>query len=815
MAGALEGVRVIELAEGVSGPYCGKLFADFGADVIKVEPPHRGDVTRVWGPFPNDEPHPEKSGLFFFLNTNKRGITLDVSSANGREALLDLVRHADLLIENQRPRQMRNWRLDYESLAAANPGLVMVSITPFGQTGPYSDWHAHDLNAYHLTGTGHRYCGRPGEPPLEHGTFTAEFYGAIAGAAWGMAALYGRELAGGGQQLDVSCAEVMAAVFVGAQNIGGYAQDGVFERRTGVGMPLGAPATILPCQDGYVWMLALEAGQWAGLARVMGDPDWTQLEMFQDMFVRAQNAEAMYPLIQQWTMEHGKREIMERCQAEGCPTTAVLTVAEAAEHPHLQERGYVVEVAHPALGVVRDLGAPFRLPDSPGGPERPAPLLGQHNDEVFGEVPARSQQPGPPLRSRDQGAALPLQGVRVANFGWVWAGPVVGQTLAFLGAEVYKIESRARIDINRTLPPFAEGVRDPDRSLQNHAGWAGNGSVTLNLKKPEARELACRLVATCDVVIENFGPGAMDDLGLGYEALRAVRPDLVMLSMPAAGLTGPMMDVRTYGMSLTSLTGLDSVTGYAGGPPVPVENAFSDPYNGILGAFAVLVALRHRDRTGRGQHIDYSQQEAIMQMMGPPFMDYVLNGRVQGTIGNGHPLGVGAPHGVFPCAGGGFDKPTAGDRWISIAVLTDDEWRGLVEAMGSPVWASAPAFADAASRVKHLDALHERIAAWTREFDDYELAQRLQDHGVAAAPVLNVADLLRDPHYRQRGTFIEVQHPLGFRETIYGAYVKMSRSRPTVRPGPYIGQDNDHVFRELLGLPEEDYRRLIDEQVIY
>jgi len=380
---ALEGIRVIELGEAVSAPYCAKLFADFGADVIKVEPP-AGDIARRWGPFPNDEPHPEKSGLFFFLNTNKRGVTLDVSTPRGRELLLELLAGADVLIENQRPQQMRDWGLDYAAVSQANPDLVMISITPFGQTGPYSDWKGYDLNAYHLSGTGHRYCGRLGEAPLEHGTFSADFFGAVAGAAWGLAAVYGRRLAAGGQHLDVSCAEVVAAVFVGAQNIGGYAQDGVFERRTGVGMPLGAPATILPCKDGHVWMLALEPGQWAGLSKVMGNPDWTQLDMFQDMFVRAQNAEAMYPLLEQWTQQHTKRDIMERCQAEGCPTTAVMSVAEAAEHLHLRQRDYVVEVEHPLLGRVRDLAAPFRLPESPGGPRRPPPLLGQHNDHVFG-----------------------------------------------------------------------------------------------------------------------------------------------------------------------------------------------------------------------------------------------------------------------------------------------------------------------------------------------------------------------------------------------------------------------------------------------
>ena len=167
-------------------------------------------------------------------------------------------------------------------------------------------------------------------------------------------------------------------------------------------------------------------------------------------------------------------------------------------------------------------------------------------------------------------ANAPLEGIRIANFGWVWAGPVVGQTLGFLGAEVYKIESRARLDMTRGLPPFAEGVRDPDRSLSNHACWAGNGSITLNLKKPEARELARQLIATCDAVVENFGPGVMASLGLGYEDLRAVKPDIILFSMPAAGLDGPLKDIRTYGLSLASTTGLDSVTGYHGGPPVPM-----------------------------------------------------------------------------------------------------------------------------------------------------------------------------------------------------------------------------------------------------
>ena len=800
--GALAGFRVVELGEGVAAPFCARLLADYGADVVKVEPP-AGDAARRLGPFPGDAPHPEKSGLFFFLNTNKRSIVLDPATSAGADALRDLVASADAVVENLPLATLRAWRVDPAAQVAARPGLVWISVTPFGRTGPYAGWNARDLNAYHLSAAGHRYCGLPGEPPLEHGTFSAEFFGGYVAAAWGLGALLGAGKTGG-CRLDVSCAEAVAALFTGAQNIGALAQDGKWERRSGVGMRLGAPATILPCKDGHVWMLALEPGQWNGLRKAMGDPEWAEPEMWQDMFARGRDADVLYPLIEDWTRERTKQEVMELCQANGCPTTALFTVGEMAELPHLRERGFWRTLSHSALGTVRTMGPPVRLPACPGGASRPAPLLGEHRDEIVREA-SDPRMRRPPAASTTR--ALPLAGVRVANFGWGWLGPVAGQTLAWLGAEVYKIESRARIDMNRTLPPFGGGVRDPDRSLQNHAGWAGNGSATIDLKKPEGQELARRLVAVCDVAIENFGPGVMNKLGLGYEQLRAVRPDVILASMPAAGLTGPMRGIRTYGMSLSSITGLDSLTGYRGGPPVPVENAFADPLGGIIGAFAVLLALAHRARTGEGQHVDFSQQEGVAQLVGPAFMDYVMNGRVAGPIGNRHPLAAGAPHGVFPCAGD--------DRWISVAIVEDEEWRGLVRAMGDPGWARDPLLEAPAGRVARSDEIGAALSEWTRGFDDRVLAARLQEHGVPAAPVSSIADLLLDPQLRARGTFVEVDHPLGFRETIYGAYVKTSGFSVDVRPGPCIGQDNDRVFRDLLGLGDAEVRRLIDEKVIF
>lgn len=403
--------------------------------------------------------------------------------------------------------------------------------------------------------------------------------------------------------------------------------------------------------------------------------------------------------------------------------------------------------------------------------------------------------------------ALPLKGVRVVNFGWVWAGPVVGQTLGFLGAEVLKIESEARVDLTRNLPPYGEGKPGFNRSLSNHACWAGNGSVSLNLKEPEAKKLVFELIAQADVVIENFGPGVMEKMGLGYEELCKVKEDIVLFSMPGAGLYGPLKNVRTYGLSLTSTTGLDSLVGYKNGGPIPVENAYSDPFAGIFGAFAILTALNHRDNSGVGQHVDFSQQEAIMQMVGPAYMDYVLNDRIGGPKGNEHPVAAAAPHGVFPCAGD--------DRWISIAVPSEDEWQALLVGMGNPEWAQAEEFSSLEKRLGNIDDLHSKLAEWTAGFDDFELSEKLQEQGVAAAPVLNVADLLSSPHYKARETFVEVTHTLGFKETIYGAYVKTSRTEADVKPGPIIGQDNEHAFKDILGMSDERYQKLIEDKVIF
>lgn len=817
----LEGLTVIELGDRVAAPYCGRLFAESGARVIKVESAH-GDVARQWGPFPEDRPDPERSGLFHFLNAEKESVVLDLESEDGARLFRDLCAGADILIESERPGELARLGLDFESLAPVNPDLVMMSITPFGQTGPYRDWKGYDHNAYHLSGSGHRYCGRPGEMPLEQGTFLADFYAAIAGAAFALGSVLGRDIVGGGQHLDLATSELLATTMVGGWNVPGYRRHGYINSRTGIGLS-GAPASILRCADGHAWVFALEPGQWKGLAQVMGNPEWMELEIFDDVWKRGAERDVVYPLIEEWTSQRSKWEVMERCQAAGSPSTAVMTVAEFANHPHIASRGFIGQTGGEDDEPMPNLGAPFRVSKGRVGLVRRAPRLGEHTNKVLEEVggaaEARSatgrvrvDEPAPreAIAAIPGGALtngrLPLEGVRVANFGWVWAGPMTGQVLGFLGADVIKVESRSRVDIIRHVPPFEDPEPHPDRSLTQHNMWSGNGSVSLDLATPEGREIAHALVAQCDIALENFGPGVAERFELRYEDLCKARPDLVMLSMPAAGHSGPLKNVRTYGNALASLTGLDSLTGYGRGDVIPFEQPMADAHNGILGAFALLAALHQRRATGEGQLIELSQQEGLSHLIAPAFMDYMLNGRVGGPLGNRHPLAQAAPHGVFPCAGD--------DQWISIVVEDEIEWRALVAAVNED-WIRADAFCDARGRLAQLEVLHERLADWTRPQEMRALCEKLQARDIAATPVLDIPSLSDDPHFRARGTFVEVENSQGFNETIYAPFVKMSRSRTIARPGATIGQDNDRVLKGLLGLSDERVAELVEKRVIY
>ena len=414
------------------------------------------------------------------------------------------------------------------------------------------------------------------------------------------------------------------------------------------------------------------------------------------------------------------------------------------------------------------------------------------------------------------GGVRPLDGLRVLDFGWVAVGPVIGSLLAEMGAEVIKIESSRRLDYCRLLSPTPSVRREqPDRApvaadldmvSMFHNYNRGKLGITVDLRHPGAPALLRRLVARSDVVLENFSPGVLRRIGLHYEALREVRPDLVMISCSAAGQDGPWSELKTFAPSLSSLAGLEVLIGYPGERVLgALAYGYADPSNAHHGALAVLAALWHRQRTGQGQYIDMSQLEATVGLTVEPLMDWFMNGRVWGRQGNDH-LSM-APHGHYPCRGD--------DAWVSIAVEDDGAWTRLVAALGDVPWAREPRFAALAGRRAHLAELDARLAEWTRERTGWEATEILQRAGVAAFPVYGLDEQAADPHFQARGLMARPEHPRIGPMQVYAHPIKLGATPGGVTAtAPMLGEHNDHVFRELLGLSAVEIERLRAEGVI-
>ena len=410
-----------------------------------------------------------------------------------------------------------------------------------------------------------------------------------------------------------------------------------------------------------------------------------------------------------------------------------------------------------------------------------------------------------------------LAGCRVIDLGSAWAAPMAAHLLADMGAEVIKVESRAKMDGMRLGRPMVgedaaggdEG-RWPELQPVFHGLNRNKQSVTLNLKEPEGIDLLRGLIARSDVVIDNFSPGVMGRLGLDYAGLRRLRPDIVVVAMPAAGNSGPLRDVIAYAPIVLALSGLMSLVGYEDGALVgELQSAWSDAVAGLHAAMAATAALRHRSRTGRGQYVEAAQLESTVSWLGEAVMDVTMNRRAPAPIGN---AGVGlAPHGVYPCAGG--------DRWISIAVGGEDEWRGLCAAarrLGPAPWTRDPRFVDAFRRLRQREALDAALRRWTVSFDAVELTAALQAEGVAAFPVMNIEDQFLDPHFRERGAWVEMEHPMAGAEWLYGLAWHLSRTPGRiVSPAPLLGQHNERVLGGLLGTPPDELRRLEASGAVY
>jgi benzylsuccinate CoA-transferase BbsF subunit len=400
---------------------------------------------------------------------------------------------------------------------------------------------------------------------------------------------------------------------------------------------------------------------------------------------------------------------------------------------------------------------------------------------------------------------LPLAGIRIVDFTWAWAGPQATLLLGMLGAEIIKIESRARLDHTRLRSLMAgPTLASPDHSVIFADLNVNKLSLTLNLTHEAAREIIRRLVKVSDVVAENMRPGVLTRLGLDYEALRAVKPDIIMLSSSAVGSTGPERTYVGYAPNFAALGGIAHITGPAEGPPTPLSGAI-DLRVGTTSAFAILAALYHRARSGQGQYIDLSSTEAISAMIGDTFLEYAMNGRSPGRAGNRDRTM--APHNCYRCA--------EDDRWVTIAVATDDEWRALCAVIADPRLEDER-FADGYNRWLNQDDLDQIIGEWTAGRSPQEITDTLQAAGVAAMPAHDGRSLVEDPQLRERGLMEWVEHPLSGRRLLAGPPWRFSKTPASIRqPAPLLGQHNHYVLRDLLGMPEEEIQRLVDEEVVY
>lgn len=405
-------------------------------------------------------------------------------------------------------------------------------------------------------------------------------------------------------------------------------------------------------------------------------------------------------------------------------------------------------------------------------------------------------------------AQRPLEGVRLLDFTWILIGPQNAEYLISMGAEAIKIESNVFPDLVRRGPrPVADDRPGLNRSGTFNAINRGNRSITLNLEKPQALELVKDLVRKWqpDIVTENFVVGAMTRRGLAYEDIRKIKPDIIYCSMSLLGNTGPYAWHRGWGPTVQARTGMSALSGYREDQfPRSLGGTFPDyPMAGIV-AFAILMALWHRNRTGEGQYLDFAQNEGVIQMLGDAMMDYTINGRVQTMRGSRDPLW--APQGVYPCAGQ--------DNWVGISVANDAQFVALCQAMGRPELAQDPRFADALSRQRHHDELDALIAEWTKQHTNYEVMETLQGMGVAAGAAVDTEQFVQDPHLWARGFFLEVDHDEVGRRLYGGWPVHLSEVEPQVGKAPLLGQHNQEVFRGILGLSEEEIQRLVEEQVI-
>ena len=826
--GMLSPYRVLDLTD-EKGLLCGKLLGDLGADVIKVERPG-GDPARNIGPFYHDEADPEKSLFWWSFNTNKRGITLDIETTGGQETFKELVKGADFVIESFPPGYMDRLGLGYSILEEHNPGIIMVSISPFGQTGPYKDYEASDIISWAMGGY-MGVCGEEDRPPVRISHPCQAYLHASAEAAVGaMLALHYREVTGEGQWVDVSIQACAAQLAYGATvtwDTHRVVRHHGMGRTTNVNIHM---SILWPCQDGFVI--------WIYFPGPNGKPwnlplvNWIEDEGMADDFFKGfdwdtfvletitqEVVDRLVESTRKFFMAHTKSELYEGALKYRAMVYPVSTTADLLNSVQLATRGFWVELEHPELGTtITYPGAFAHASETPPRLLRRAPLIGEHNREVFEQVSGIAKQEPLLVRQAKRYPVRPdeksdrknankklLDGIIVADFTRYGAGPIATKTLSSYGAEVIRIEGRSRPDVERLAGPFKDNIPGFNRGAAFNQLNTGKLSVALNLAHPRGVELAKRLVAEADIVAENFAGGAMEKMGLGYDELKKVKPDIIMLSTCMQGQTGPHATRPGFGWHATALSGFYHLTGWPDREPVGPDGPYTDMVAPRLNVLAILAALDYRCRTGKGQYLDMSQYENGIHFMAPLVLDYTVNGRVANRMGNRSTYA--APHGAYRCRGD--------DRWCAIAVFTDEEWRSFVKVIGSPAWTEDPKFSSLPARKKNEDELDKLVEEWTISYSPEEVMAVMQAAGVGAGVVETGDDIMEyDPQLKHRHFFWEVDHPEVGKHRVPGSSLVLSKATCELRRSPLLGEHNEYILKEILNISNEEIAELVIEGVV-
>jgi crotonobetainyl-CoA:carnitine CoA-transferase CaiB-like acyl-CoA transferase len=775
---ALNGIRVVELAESVAGEYCGKLLADFGADVIKIEPPGWGCATRAMAPHVGEVGGTERSQVFAYLNTNKRSAMLDVT--RDRKTLHDILASADAVIDDH---------VRVPDLASRHPDVVFCAITPFGQGAPADLQNAKSINVFHASGWGYHTPSHPdpAKPPLKGpGRFLADYEAGLDAALCVASSLFARLHHGDGEFIDLSA----QAVLVSRADciLGRFVTGEIAPENTRDDYDQQGPASFFACRDGHVYLYMTSRSHWVQLKQLMDHPPW--LDEFDDDWlefsVTPEKVETFHRGFAAWVKRQTKNAVADTAQRLGVPLVPVNGAADLRRSAQYRHRGFFRDVAHPVLGTAAYPTVPYRMSSSPAEITCPAPALGQHTAEVLTEIrPPRtrlnvkSPQLKPPKASRGG----PLEGVRVVELTKVWAGPYAGKLLAFLGAEVIKVENAATPEEMR-----AYGGTDI-----NHAPFFLSInpeilSVDLDIKTPAGLDRLRDLIGRSDIVINNLRPGAMERQGLSYDDLKAIKSDIISVSIKMWGNDGPLGYQTGYAPCFAALAGLASVIGYQGGPPLGASMRYGDSTVGGASAFAAVAALLHRELTGEGQFVDVSAVEVLSSMIGDLLLEQNSAGRDLGPDGNRH--SDMAPHGCYPCSGA---------DWIAIAVADDAEWHRLCDALGAGMLANDPRYATSSGRIVNAEPLDRDIGEFTRAHDAADLAQRLRRAGVSANKSATSIDVIGDELLWQRGLYRFVSDHREGQRPVLGPPWRMSRAPARVERGaPDLGEDNDYVFNDIL-----------------